>query len=140
MSSSLYCNCLFFLFKFRSNSGSLEIKESNDSNEKIISQLSLGIKEFYDKYANVEMEIEETEGSINKILEEIEEIASCEEKYRDIITKLKAKYRFLEKEFNDKESLLDDLKDTIKMQFENIEKRFSDFDIIMEEKLYNEIR
>ena len=97
-------------------------------------------KEFYDKYANVEMELEETEGSINKILEEIEEIASCEEKYRDIITKLKAKYRFLEKEFNDKESLLDDLKDTIKMQFENIEKRFSDFDVIMEEKLYNEIK
>ena len=96
------------------------------------------VKEFYDQYANVEMEIEETEGSINKILEEIDEIASCEEKYRDIITKLKAKYRFLEKEFNDKESLLDELKDTIKMQFENIEKRFSDFDIIMEENLYNE--
>lgn len=98
------------------------------------------VKEFYDQYANVEMEIEETEGSINKILEEIDEIASCEEKYRDIITKLKAKYRFLEKEFNDKESLLDELKDTIKMQFENIEKRFSDFDIIMEENLYNEIK
>lgn len=98
------------------------------------------IKEFYDQYANVELELEETEGSINKILEEIEEIASCEEKYRDIITKLKAKYRFLEKEFNDKESLLGDFKDIVKMQFENIEKRFSDFDIIMEEKLYNEIK
>ena len=98
------------------------------------------VKEFYDRYTNVEMELEETECSINKILSEIEEIASCEEKYRDIITKLKAKYRFLEKEFNEKESLLEELKDTIKMQFENIEKRFSDFDIIMEEKLYNEIK
>lgn len=98
------------------------------------------LTEFYNKYTDIEIALEETEGSINEILSEIEEIASCEEKYRDIITKLKAKYRFLEKEFNDKESLLDDFKDTIKMQFENIEKRFSDFDIIMEEKLYNEIK
>ena len=97
-------------------------------------------KEFYDQYADVEMELGETECSINKILSEIEEIASCEEKYRDIITKLKAKYRFLEKEFNDKESLLEELKDPIQMQFENIEKRFNDFDIIMDEKLYNEIK
>lgn len=97
-------------------------------------------KEFYNQYADIEMALEETEYSINKILNEIDEIASCEEKYRDIITKLKAKYRFLEKEFSDKESLLGDFKDTIQMQFENIEKRFNDFDIIMEEKLYNEIK
>lgn len=98
------------------------------------------VKEFYNQYADIELALEETEYSINEILSEIDEIASCEEKYRDIITKLKAKYRYLEKEFNDKESLLGDIKDTIKMQFENIEKRFSDFDIIMEEKLYNEIK
>ena len=98
------------------------------------------INEFYNQYADIEIALEETEYSINEILSEIDEIASSEEKYRNIITKLKAKYRFLEKEFSDKESLLDDFKDTIKMQFENIEKRFSDFDIIMEEKLYNEIK
>ena len=97
------------------------------------------VQEFYTQYADIELALEETEYSINKILSEIDEIASCEEKYREIITKLKAKYRFLEKEYNDKESLLGELKDTIKMQFENIEKRFNDFDIIMEEKLYNEI-
>ena len=97
------------------------------------------IKEFYDSYADVEIALSETEYSIDKILEEIDEIASCEEKYRNIITKLKAKYRFLQKTYEEKESLLGQLKDVLSMQFENIEKRFSDFDIIMEEKLYNEI-
>lgn len=97
------------------------------------------IKEYYDKYSEVEMELYEAEYSLDKILKEIEEIASYEEKYRDIVTKLKAKYRFLEKSFNEKESLFGDIKDIIKMQFENVEKRFSDFDTVMEEKLYNEV-
>ena len=69
-------------------------------------------------------------------LEEINEIASYEEKYRDIVTKLKAKYRFLEKTFKEKESLFGDIKDVVTMQFENIEKRFNDFDTVMEQKLF----
>ena len=97
------------------------------------------VKEYHDKYADIEIELEEADYSLNKILEEINEIASYEEKYRDIVTKLKAKYRFLEKSFNEKESLFGDIKDIIKMQFENVEKRFSDFDTVMEEKLYNEV-
>ena len=32
-----------------------------------------------------------------------------------------------------------DIKKVIKMQLENIEKRFADFDLVMEEKLYNEV-
>ena len=97
------------------------------------------IKEYYNHYADVEIELEETEYSIEKILEEINEIASYEEKYRNIVTKLKNKYRFLEKSFKEKESLFKDIKDVVTMQFENIEKRFSDFDTVMEEKLYNEV-
>ena len=97
------------------------------------------IKEYNDKYADIEIELEETAYSLDKILEEINEIASYEEKYRDVVTKLKAKYRFLEKNFKEKESLFGDIKDVIAMQFENIEKRFSDFEMVMEQKLYNEV-
>ena len=97
------------------------------------------VKEYHDKYADIEIELEEADYSLNKILEEINEIASYEEKYRDIVTKLKAKYRFLEKNFKEKESLFGDIKDVVAMQFENIEKRFSDFDTVMEQKLYNEV-
>lgn len=98
------------------------------------------IKEYYDKYSDIEIELYETEDALNGILYEIDEIASYEEKYRDIVLKLKAKYRFLEKIFREKENLFDNVKDVIHMQFENIEKRFSDFDTVMEEKLYDEVR
>ena len=97
------------------------------------------IKEYIDNYSNAEIALDEAEYSINNILDEINEIASYEEKYRDIITKLKAKYRFLEHTYTEKENSFGDLKDVIKMQFENIAKRFNDFDKVMDEKLYNEI-
>ncbi len=97
------------------------------------------IKEYIDNYSNAEIALDEAEYSLNNILDEIDEIASYEEKYRDIITKLKAKYRFLEHSYTEKETLFGDLKDVIKMQFENIAKRFNDFDKVMDEKLYNEI-
>ena len=97
------------------------------------------IKEYIDNYSDAEIALDEAEYSINNILEEINEIASYEEKYRDIITKLKAKYRYLEHTYTEKETMFGDLKDVIKMQFENIAKRFKDFDKVMDEKLYNEI-
>ena len=97
------------------------------------------IKEYIDNYSNASIALDEAEYSINNILDEINEIASYEEKYRDIITKLKAKYRFLEHTYTEKESMFGDLKKVIKMQFENIAKRFNDFDKVMDEKLYNEI-
>ena len=97
------------------------------------------IKEYMDNYSDASIALDEAEYSINSILDEINEIASYEEKYRDIITKLKAKYRFLEHTYTEKETMFSDLKDVIKMQFENIAKRFNDFDKVMDEKLYNEI-
>lgn len=97
------------------------------------------VKEYHDKYADIEIELEEADYSLNKILEEINEIASYEEKYRDIVTKLKTKFRFLQKNFKEKESLFGDIKEVIAMQFENVEKRFNDFDTVMEQKLYNEV-
>ena len=97
------------------------------------------IKEYIEEYSDAAILLDEAEYSLNNILDEIDEIASYEEKYRDIITKLKAKYRFLEHSYTEKETMFGDLKDVIKMQFENIAKRFSDFDKVMDEKLYNEI-
>ena len=97
------------------------------------------IKEYMNNYSDASIALDEAEYSLNNILEEIDEIASYEEKYRDIITKLKAKYRYLEHNYTEKETMFGDLKDVIKMQFENIAKRFNDFDKVMDEKLYNEI-
>ena len=96
-------------------------------------------KEYYDKYSEIEAELYEIEEELNNVLEEIDDIASYEEKYRDIVTKLKIRYRTLEKVYANKEESFGDIKKVIKMQLENIEKRFSDFDLVMEEKLYNEV-
>lgn len=97
------------------------------------------LKEYIEEYSNAALALDEAEYSLNNILDEIDEIASYEEKYREIITKLKAKYRFLEHSYTEKETMFGELKDIIKMQFENIAKRFNDFDKVMDEKLYNEI-
>ncbi len=97
------------------------------------------IKEFYDKYSDIELMLDEAESSLNNILDEVDEISSYEEKYRNIVTKLKTKYRFLEQTYKEKETMFGDMNETIKLQFENITKRFNDFDKVMEEKLYNEV-
>ncbi len=96
-------------------------------------------KAYYDQYSNIEIMLYEVESSMNKILEEIDEIASYEEKYRDIVIKLKAKFRSLERTFNEKANDYGDFQDKVRMQIENIERRFNDFDTVMEEKLYNEV-
>ena len=97
------------------------------------------VKEYMNKYSDVEMELDEAESSLNSIMNEIDEIASYEEKYRNIVTKLKTKYRYLEHVYTDKETMFGDFTEIIKMQFENIAKRFNDFDKVMDEKLYNEV-
>ena len=96
-------------------------------------------RDYYDKFSDIELMLDEVESSLNNIIDEVEEISSYEEKYRNIVTKLKAKYRFLEHNYKEKETLFGDMSETIKMQFENIAKRFNDFDKVMDEKLYNEV-
>lgn len=118
----------------------VRLKKANDLIvEMDVSIEKKNIKEYIDNYSDASIALDEAEYSINNILDEINEIASYEEKYRDIITKLKAKYRYLEHTYTEKETMFGDLKDVIKMQFENIAKRFNDFDKVMDEKLYNEI-
>ena len=100
---------------------------------------SRNIKDYVYRYSDVELMLDETESSLNNILDEVNEISSYEEKYRNIVTKLKAKFRYLEHSYKEKETMFGDMNDTIKMQFENIAKRFKDFEKVMDEKLYNEV-
>ncbi len=118
----------------------IKLVEIND----LITELDIDVekqdyREYIDKYSDIEIQLDETEYSLNNIMNEIEEIASYEEKYRNIVIKLKAKYRFLEHCYTEKETMFKDLSEVIKMQFENIAKRFNDFDKVMDEKLYNEV-
>lgn len=94
---------------------------------------------FYNSFSEIELDLYGVETSLDSILSEIKDIASYEEKYRAIVIKLKNKYRVLDKEYKEKENLYGDISKVINIQFENIKKRFKDFDKVMEEKLYNEV-
>lgn len=92
-----------------------------------------------EKLAKAEIEIYKVRESANELLGEIKEITVSEEKYRSIVTKLKAKYRSLSKEFHNHKDEYEDISDVIELQFENIEKRFLDFDNLMEKNEYDEV-
>ena len=91
------------------------------------------------KVANIEIELYKAKTMMNALLDEIMDINYSEEKYRSIITKLKAKYRELNNVFEDNKDEYEDIADIVELQFENIEKRFQDFEDSMEKSEYNEV-
>ena len=91
------------------------------------------------RLAKTEMEIYKAREIANDILDQVKEITLSEEKYRSIVTKLKAKYRRLSKEFNTHKDMYDDMQEAIGLQFENIEKRFLDFEKVMDKNEYTEV-
>ena len=96
-------------------------------------------KSCYYRMAKVEMEIYKVKEAADHILGEIKDITLSEEKYRSIVTKLKTKYRVLNKEFQDHKAMYEEMADSISLQLENIEKRFLDFEKVMENNDYNEV-
>ena len=91
------------------------------------------------KIATIELEIYKTKEKTDNLLDEIKEITLSEEKYRSIVTKLKAKYRRLNAEYQKHKNLYDDMQEAIDLQLENIEKNFLDFEKVMEKNDYTEV-
>ena len=91
------------------------------------------------RIAKTEIEIYKIRESAERLLDEIKDITLSEEKYRAIVTKLKSKYRSLCKEFNDHKELYGFMQEAVELQLENIEKRFLDFEKVMEINDYNEV-
>ena len=108
-------------------------------NELDISTSQKHYKNVDQKLAKVEMEIYKARESANELLGEIKEITVSEEKYRSIVTKLKAKYRKLMNEFTTHKDDYEEIQEAIELQFENIEKRFLDFEHRMEKNEYDEV-
>ena len=97
------------------------------------------LKEAKEAIINLEMEIYKIRVSTDNLLDEIREVTMSEERNRAIVTKLKAKFRELERKFHNSEESYGDIYKYIELQFENIEKRFQDFEVIMEENDYTEV-
>ena len=91
------------------------------------------------RMAKVEMEIYKVREAAEHLLNEIKDITLSEEKYRSIVTKLKTKYRVLNKEFQNHKDLYEEMQESIALQLENIERRFLDFEKVMEDNDYNEV-
>ena len=91
------------------------------------------------RMAKVEMEIYKVREAADHLLNEIRDITLSEEKYRSIVTKLKTKYRSLNKEFQNHKELYEEMQESISLQLENIERRFLDFEKVMEDNDYNEV-
>lgn len=91
------------------------------------------------RLAKTELEIYKARETADSLLDEIKEITLSEEKYRAIVIKLKTKYRELNKDFQDHKQMYDEIQEAISLQLENIERRFLDFEKVMEKNEYNEV-
>ena len=91
------------------------------------------------KIAKLEMEIYKVRTNSEFLLNEIKDITSSEERNRAIITKMKSIYRELYQKFNDSKNEYGEIVDSVALQFENIAKRFEDFETVMENNEYTEV-
>lgn len=91
------------------------------------------------KIAKLEMEIYKVRASSAFLLNEIKEITNSEEKNRGSITKLKARYRELFEKFDETQSEFGEFAKVVALQFENITKRFEDFETLMDQNAYTEV-
>lgn len=91
------------------------------------------------RLAKTEFEIYRVREFADSLLDEIKEITLSEEKYRAIVIKLKAKYRELNKDFHNHRQMYDEMQEAVELQLENIERRFLDFEKVMEKNEYSEV-
>ena len=91
------------------------------------------------RLAKADLEIYKARESADYLLDEIKEITLSEEKYRAIVIKLKTRYRELNKDFQNHKQMYDEMQEAIELQLENIERRFLDFEKVMEKNEYNEV-
>jgi septation ring formation regulator len=91
------------------------------------------------KIADLEMEIYKVRENSTMLLDEIKGITTSEERNRAIVTQLKAKYRALNDKFTDTKGEYGVVAKPITLQFENISKRFEDFESVMEHNEYTEV-
>ena len=123
-----------------------DIKETdvpNITDELLTVEESIGLKNFKDfnkDLARIEFEIYIAKSKAQKLLDDIKEITLSEQRNREIVTKLKSDYRnvFLQYNNNDKADY-ELIQVPLELQFENVDKLFSAFEMAMENNVYSEV-
>ena len=88
------------------------------------------------KIANIEMEISELKNKSGALLDELKVITTSAERNRNEITKLKVEYRELQNKFDRTMKDCGSIAKPIALQFENIDKRFTEFEYAMDHNDY----
>ena len=91
------------------------------------------------RIAKLEMEIYKVRSNSQFLLNEIKEITNSEERNRALITGLKTKYRELYEKYNVSKPEYGEIGETIELQFENIARKFEQFEQVMEKNEYTEV-
>ncbi len=96
-------------------------------------------KEIEKELARIELDIYFIKSKSKFLLDEIREITTSEEKNREIVTKLKSKYREIFVKYNNNKEHFEIISSPIELQFENVDKLFSAFEKCMENNEYTEV-
>ncbi len=91
------------------------------------------------KIAALELQIAYVKTKSNFLLDEIKEITLSEEKNRETITKLKSEYRSILTKYHNNKMEYSEIETPIELQFENVDKLFSAFEVAMEKNEYTEV-
>lgn len=133
------------LIKDKYNVWKNEIDSMKDNLEKEINDMIMDAdflldKKDYKNYTlksiNLEIKLLEAKGLKDKIYDEIREITLCEENNRAKVTLLKEKFRDAVKIFNSSKNTYVPIDKIIDLQIETIEKRFQEFEVLMEKQDY----
>ncbi|MDD4027698.1 MAG: septation ring formation regulator EzrA [Bacilli bacterium] len=93
---------------------------------------------YKEKKVKIELKIYEANENKLRLMSEIQEITLCEDKNRTIITDLKSRYRIILQNYESLKEDFGEVRETVKLQIENIEKRFKDFEVLLENQEYEE--
>ena len=96
-------------------------------------------KSLKSKLAEVELEITYVKTKANFLLDEVREITLSEERNRETITKLKSTYRDIREKYNDNKDAYQMVSSPLELQFENLDKLFSTFEMAMDQNAYQEV-
>lgn len=89
--------------------------------------------------AKVELNVFYVKMKANFLLNDIKTLTLSEEKNRETVTHLKTKYRGIMTKYNQNKNDYEMISKTLDLQFENVDKLFSAFEIAMEKNSFTEI-
>ena len=113
-------------------------KISDDLDEVVELFAKKDFKGLQKKVALTEYEIYYIKTKSNYLLNEIKEITLAEDRNRELVTKLKAKYREIIAKYNNNKSDYETIKSALELQFENVDKLFNAFEITIDNNNYIE--